>query len=72
MNKRCIKKHKTKKTKNLKGGGDIVTASINMINSMIGLGDSIFSEIRDIKNIPSDINNVASTTSVPNNNLQVK
>lgn len=57
--------------KNLKGG-NVVRASIDMINSMTALGRSIFSEIRDIKNIPADINNVAAATSVPNNNLKVR
>ena len=56
-------KSRTKKlrTKIIQSGGDnIIDASINMINSMIGLGQSIFTEINSITNIQSDINNGAS------------
>jgi hypothetical protein len=60
------KKHK------MAGGGDVIGASINIINSMEALGKSIFDEIRSIQSIPTDINNVASVKSIPNNNLEVK
>ena len=56
--KNKTKKHHTKIIQN--GGADVVSASIDMINSMIGLGKSIFTEINSITNIQSDINNGAS------------
>jgi len=61
----------TNKKYNMKGSGNIITASIDMINDMTALGRSIFGEISSIKNIPDDINNVASAEPVPNNNLEV-
>lgn len=42
------------------GGENVIGASINMIESMIGLGKSIFTEINSIVHIQSDINNGAS------------
>ncbi len=42
------------------GGTNVVTATVDVINSMIGLGQSIFSEINSITHIQSDINNAAS------------
>ena len=56
-------KSKTKKLRSeviQNGGNNVVSASIGMINSMIGLGKSIFTEIKSITNIQSDINNAAS------------
>lgn len=53
------------------GAGDIIGASIDMIDRMTDLGNSIFGEIASIQKIPQDINNVASVKSVPNNNLTV-
>jgi hypothetical protein len=56
-------KSKTKKLRSeviQNGGNNVVSASIGMINSMIGLGQSIFTEIKSITNIQSDINNAAS------------
>jgi len=55
-----IKKKKLRSKVIQNGGEDVISASINMINSMIGLGQSIFTEIRSITNIQSDINNAAS------------
>jgi hypothetical protein len=56
-------KNKTKKLRSKviqNGGVNIVTASVDIIKSMIGLGQSIFTEIDSITNIQSDINNGAS------------
>jgi len=73
--KLSIKKNKSNdlisKKYKMTGAGDVIGASMNMINSMKDLGKSIFDEIRSIQNIPQDINNVASVKAVPNNNLQV-
>ena len=57
-------KSKTKKlrSKVIQNGGDVIGASIDMIQSMIGLGQSIFGEIHSITNIQSDINNGASAS----------
>lgn len=56
-------KNKTKKLRSKviqSGGEDVIGATINMIESMIGLGKSIFTEIDSITHIQSDINNGAS------------
>ena len=54
-------KRKKLRSKVIQSGGDnIINASINIINSMVGLGQSIFTEIKSITHIQSDINNVAS------------
>jgi hypothetical protein len=45
-------------------GGDVVRASLDVIDSMKSLGNSIFNEIRSITNIQSDINNVSERTAV--------
>ena len=48
-----------------KGGVDIISASGDVINSMVDLGKSIFTEIHSIVNIQSDINNVSQQTAIP-------
>jgi hypothetical protein len=56
-------KSKTKKLRSKviqNGGESVIGASIDMIKSMIGLGQSIFGEIHSITHIQSDINNGAS------------
>lgn len=60
-------KKKVKKQVKKQSGGDVISASIELIKSMVGLGDSIFNEITSITNIQSDINNAASPSpGVPN------
>jgi hypothetical protein len=44
----------------MQNGGDVISATGDMINAMIGLGQSIFTEINSITHIQSDINNAAS------------
>jgi hypothetical protein len=55
--------------KKQKGGTnkfDVVDASVNLIESMVYLGESIFKEIDAITNIQNDINNgPTATNSVP-------
>jgi hypothetical protein len=62
MKKDIINKKK-KKIISLKkkqhGGNDVVSATINLIDSMVDLGKSIFGEIKSLTNISSDINNGA-------------
>ena len=58
---------KNKKVKQ-KGGADVISASISLINSMKDLGNSIFTEVKAITNIGSDLNN-ATTQNVPVNNV---
>jgi hypothetical protein len=58
------KKSKKLNIHNSQNGGDnVIDASIDIINSMIALGQSIFTEIDSITHIQSDINNVSKTTS---------
>ena len=59
-----------KKKKKQKGGTDVVTASVDVINSMIGLGKSIFTEINSIANIKNDIDNVSQQTDIPGSSVQ--
>jgi hypothetical protein len=54
----------------LKGGGNIITESLGMIKTMKALGNSIFKEIHDITRIGHDINNVASSDPLPNENTK--
>ena len=54
-----------KKTKQ-RGGTDIISASVNTINSMIQLGKSIFTEIDSITHINQQINNVSASEAIPN------
>ena len=49
-----------KKSKQKGGTQDVVTASVNMIKSMVTLGETMFKEMSSITNIQSDINNAAS------------
>jgi hypothetical protein len=58
MVKKINKKLRSKVIQN--GGENVIGASIDMIRSMIGLGQSIFDEINSITNIQSDISNAAS------------
>lgn len=53
-----------------KGGSNVITESVSLINTMKSLGNSIFKEISDITRIGYDINNVASSDSIPNNNIK--
>ena len=53
-----------------KGGNNVITESVSLINTMKSLGNSIFKEISDITRIGYDINNVASSDSIPNNNIK--
>lgn len=58
-----VKKNKASKKKLkiiIQNGGDVISATGDMINAMIGLGQSIFTEINSITHIQSDINNAAS------------
>lgn len=51
------------KIKKQKGGNEnIINVSVDLIKSMIGLGESIFTEIHSITHMSQDINNAASTT----------
>jgi hypothetical protein len=50
----------THKKKNKQKGGDVIGASIDLVNSLRDLGNTIFNEIHSITNIESDINNAAS------------
>ena len=51
---------KNKKNKvNVQEGGDVISASINLINSFVSLGQSVFTEIDSLTQISSQINNGA-------------
>jgi hypothetical protein len=68
-----IKKNKIKnKTKNKKikqnGGTNVIQATIGLINSMKDLGESIFTEMKSMTHLSSDLNN-ATTQNVPVNNI---
>jgi hypothetical protein len=60
---------KTKNNKILKKqiGGDVFRAMGNLLTSMTDLGKSIFTEVKSITNIQSDINNVSAREGIPNN-----
>jgi len=47
-------------------GGDVISASSELIKSMNDLGSSIYKEIIAITNIQSDIDNGAASSSQPN------
>ena len=47
-------------------GGDVISASSDLIKSMNDLGSSIYKEIIAITNIQSDINSGASSQGTPN------
>ena len=57
-----MEKSKKKNKKYIGGNDDIVKSSINLINSMITLGDSIFDEVKSITHIGKDIDTVNSQT----------
>jgi hypothetical protein len=65
-----MKPKTSKKNKKIKqkGGANVVSASISLVNSMKNLGNSIFTEIKAITNIGADLNN-ATTKNVPVNNI---
>lgn len=52
-----MKKVKNSKNNNKiqKGGENVVSASVGLVNSMIGLGDSIFHTIKDVTHIGKDL-----------------
>jgi hypothetical protein len=52
------KKNKLHKLNNQEGG-DVISASIDLINSFISLGGSIFTEVDSLTHISSQINNGA-------------
>jgi hypothetical protein len=57
------------KKKNIKqkGGEGVITASIDLINSTISLGDSIFKEIYEITQIDKQLSNgIVKEPGVPN------
>lgn len=61
---------KIKKNIKQKGGLiDIISATVNIVKSMISLGDNIFTEINEITNIKNSINNGVSSTGIPNNSV---
>lgn len=62
------KKNISKRKK--QSGGNVVNASVDVINSMIGLGKSIFTEINSIANIKNDIDNVSQQTDLPGSSIQ--
>jgi len=61
-----MKKNKIIKKNKKQLGGDVISASIDLINSFEVLGKSIYNELYSIKNIQSDINNVGQTTKLSN------
>jgi len=69
--KKILKNSKSSSKKYiLKGGGNVITESLGMIKTMKALGNSIFKEIHDITRIGHDINNVASSDPLPNENTK--
>lgn len=65
MGKKIIKVQKKIKIKKQHGGDDVISASINAINAMKDLGQSIFNEIYSITNIQQQINTVSQVTAIP-------
>ena len=59
------KKVKKIKSKKQYGGDNVIDASIDAINAMKNLGQSIFNEIYSITNIQQQINNVSQVTAIP-------
>jgi len=59
------KEIKTKKQNNKQNGGDIISASTDVVKSMVDLGKSIFTSIDSIVNIGSQIDNVSKQTALP-------
>jgi hypothetical protein len=62
-----LKKNYKKKNPGKKqhGGNNVVSASIDLINSMIDLGKSIFTEIDAISNVGNQLNNGAFPNALP-------
>lgn len=50
------------KKNNKVGGTSVIRASVDLVKSMTGLGDSIFKEIKAITNIGSDLTSIPSGT----------
>ena len=48
------------------GGNDVISASTDLIQSMVSLGKSIFVEIDSITHMSSQLNNGTSSSNVPN------
>ena len=60
-------KNNNKKNKVKQNGGNVIQASIDLVDSMKSLGKSIFDEIKSITHIKNDMNSAAtSTQSTPN------
>ena len=57
-------KKKDNKTKK-QNGGDIISASTDVVKSMVDLGKSIFTSIDSIVNIGSQIDSVSKQTALP-------
>lgn len=58
MNKKKLKQN---------GGDNVIQASIDVVNSMLALGGSIFKEIKEITNIEKQLSNgVVSEPGTPN------
>ena len=56
-----------KPTKKQQGGNDVIHASIDLINSMIDMGRSIFTEIDAISNVGNELNNGGFPNALPKN-----
>ena len=54
--------YKKKVRKIKQKGGDVIGASVDLIDNMTSLGRSIFGEITSITHVQDDINNVATPT----------
>ena len=53
------------KSKGQIGGTDVISASSDLINSMVSFGNSIFTGLSSITNIQQDINNGPSAKGLP-------
>ena len=68
--KKDVKKDTKKTDLKIQEGGNVIRASIDLINSMKDFSKSIFTEIHAITNIKSDIDSVAaSQKNTPNNSI---
>ena len=66
MEKKVKKRKQIKQKKQIKqNGGDVISASIDTINAMKSLGQSIFNEIYSITHIQEQINTVSQVTAIP-------
>jgi len=63
MVKKMISKKSKKYKKQIGGSDDVVGATINLINSMIDLGKSIFGEIDTLTHMGDDINKASAPSS---------